>query len=77
MQTVKYAVTKRASPTVTGYDTNSGTINQWTAITPLATTSAAPTFDFLGNASFRVYIGTPYNNVTGRLQGQWISSAEL
>ena len=77
LQTIQFKVSKRASPTVTGYNSATGALGTWKYVTSTADANGTITFDTVGAYSFRAYVAAGSNNVVARQTGNWTASAEL
>ena len=77
LQTIQFKVSKRASPTVTGYNSATGALGTWDYVTATASAAGTVTFDLTGTYSFRAYVAAGSNNVVARQTGNWVASAEL
>jgi hypothetical protein len=73
---VTFAVSKRASPTITAYN-NVGTSGQWGFNRNGASGYATVTIDRIGTYSFRAYTALGASWVVGNTDGHWVASAEL
>jgi hypothetical protein len=71
-QTIIYKVTKRATPTVTTYNTDTGASGSWRDAS--APANVATSVNFQGDRSAAVDVTTTAGN---RIQGHWVASAEL
>jgi hypothetical protein len=71
-----YKVTKRATPTMTGY-VGGGTSGIWTYEKSGGSGTNTVTFDVLGQSSCRVYLPVGANWIVAYIYGQWTASAEL
>jgi len=74
---LKFAVAKRAAPTVTGYKTN-GTAGSWVYERSGASGDGTFVFDSFSEFGGRVYVANVGANwVVAEVQGQWTASSEL
>ena len=74
---VRFAVAKRAAPTVTGYKYDTGASGSWDYARSGASGAASPSFDTIGENGCRVnmLVGAAWAACT--FEGQWTASAEL
>jgi hypothetical protein len=74
--TVKYAVTKRARPTITSYRPQ-GTSGSWDYGRSSVTGNATTTVFNDGQSSFAIYLNVGAANATSHIHGAWTASSEL
>ena len=72
----RFAVAKRASPTVTGYQ-YTGTLATWNYDRSGAASTATPNFFLTGESGTSLYMAVGASWVPVFIQGQWTASAEL
>jgi len=75
--TIRFAVSKRAAPTMTAYLVSTGAVNQWQRVSPAGTADTTLNWEFQATGGTAAYLAVGSNSAVCSSNGHWVASAEL
>ena len=77
VEVIRFPVTMRSAPVMTGYRTSDGTKDSWSYVRSGTSGSNTPTFDLIGTSGCRCYLDIGASWTVAQIEGHWVANAEL